>query len=74
MKVLIAGSLLLVAAMAAPVSAQTAAPTWTQDVGPLLAKHCMNCHRPGEIAPMSLLTYEAARRGRAPSATRCWPG
>ena len=61
MKVLIAGSLLLVAATAAPVFAQTPAPTWTQDVGPLLAKHCMNCHRPGEIAPMSLLTYEAAR-------------
>lgn len=32
-------------------------PTWTEDVGPLMAESCMNCHRPGQIAPMSLLTY-----------------
>ena len=37
------------------------APTFTKDVAPVLYKHCTNCHRPGEIAPMSLLTYEEAR-------------
>ncbi len=36
-------------------------PTWTRDVGPLLADSCMSCHRPGEVAPMSLLSYEEAR-------------
>ena len=52
-------SWLFVGAFTPPLLAQT--PTWSKDVGPLLAKHCMNCHRPGEIAPMSLLSYETAR-------------
>ena len=44
------------------VAAQApAVPTFTKDVAPILYKHCVSCHRPGEIAPMSLLTYEAAR-------------
>jgi Copper type II ascorbate-dependent monooxygenase, C-terminal domain len=36
-------------------------PTFTKDVAPILFKHCASCHRPGDIAPMSLLTYEQAR-------------
>jgi len=36
-------------------------PTYTRDVAPILYKHCATCHRPGEIAPMSLLTYQEAR-------------
>ena len=43
------------------VSAQGNAPTFSKDVAPVLYKHCTSCHRPGEIAPMSLLTYEEAR-------------
>jgi mono/diheme cytochrome c family protein len=39
----------------------TGVPTFSKDVAPILYKHCVNCHRPGEIAPMSLLTYEQAR-------------
>src|SRR5579872_151527 len=35
--------------------------TFTKDVAPILQKACQNCHRPGSIAPMSLLTYEDAR-------------
>ncbi len=38
-----------------------AAPTFTHDVAPILQRACQNCHRPGSIAPMSLLTYEEAR-------------
>lgn len=37
------------------------APTFSKDVAPILYKHCASCHRPGEIAPMSLMTYEQAR-------------
>jgi hypothetical protein len=37
------------------------APTFTKDVAPILYKNCTNCHRPGEIAPMSLLTFKDAR-------------
>ena len=36
-------------------------PTFSKDVAPILYKNCTSCHRPGEIAPMSLLTYDKAR-------------
>ena len=36
-------------------------PTFAKDVAPILYRNCTSCHRPGEIAPMSLLTYEEAR-------------
>src|SRR5262249_19329354 len=35
--------------------------TFTKDVAPILQRNCQVCHRPGAIAPMSLLTYEDAR-------------
>ena len=35
--------------------------TFNKDVLPILQRNCQVCHRPGEIAPMSLLTYEDAR-------------
>jgi len=38
-----------------------AAPTFTKDVAPILYKHCAGCHRPSDIAPMSLLDYKSAR-------------
>jgi len=34
--------------------------TWYQDVGPIVAAHCMGCHQDGGIAPFSLTTYEDA--------------
>jgi hypothetical protein len=36
-------------------------PTFTKDVAPILYKNCVMCHRPGEIGPMPLLTFEDAR-------------
>src|SRR5712671_5137421 len=35
--------------------------TFSKDVAPILYEHCAACHRPGEIAPFSLLTYDEAR-------------
>ncbi len=35
--------------------------TFTKDVAPVLQKNCQGCHRPGEAAPFSLLSYEQAR-------------
>jgi hypothetical protein len=46
-------------ALAADVS--TNAPTFHKDVLPILQRNCQNCHRPGQIGPMSLLTYDEAR-------------
>lgn len=38
-----------------------ATPTFSKDVAPILYKNCASCHRPGDIAPMPLLTYEQVR-------------
>ena len=35
--------------------------TFNKDVLPILQENCQNCHHPGGIAPMSLMTYEDAR-------------
>ena len=35
--------------------------TFTKDVAPILYKSCVTCHRAGEVAPMSLLTYDDVR-------------
>ena len=32
-------------------------PTYTRDVAPILFRSCAPCHRPGEAAPFSLLSY-----------------
>src|SRR4029453_6524836 len=34
---------------------------YSRHVAPILQKRCQECHRPGEIGPMSLLTYEKAK-------------
>lgn len=36
--------------------------TFTRDVAPILQQKCQVCHRPGSIAPMSLMTYEDVTR------------
>ncbi|HVR41099.1 MAG TPA: ascorbate-dependent monooxygenase [Thermoanaerobaculia bacterium] len=36
-------------------------PTFTRDIAPLLQDHCQSCHRPNNIAPMSLMTYRDAK-------------
>src|SRR6266542_6529998 len=41
--------------------AEAAAPTFSKDIAPILVKNCISCHRPGEIAPMSLMSYKEVR-------------
>src|SRR5208282_6160281 len=36
-------------------------PTFTRDVAPILQQYCVTCHRPGEAAPFSMLTYEQTK-------------
>src|SRR5437762_8080474 len=54
---------LLLLGLSASTSLLAAAPTYNKDVAPLLYEKCVTCHRPGEVAPFSLLTYpDAAKR------------
>jgi hypothetical protein len=52
---LVAGSTL------ASAFAADSAVTFHRDVEPVLQKNCQSCHRPGDIGPMPLLSYEQAR-------------
>src|SRR5579862_2440964 len=59
--------LLLVAARSAPgrsapSSSADSQVTFTRDIAPILFHSCASCHRPGEAAPFSLLTYSDAKR------------
>jgi tetratricopeptide (TPR) repeat protein len=62
----IASTLTLAACRDAPPQASQAAetpgatgpaPTFTKDVAPILYANCVTCHRPGQVAPFSLLQY-----------------
>ena len=59
------GALAMSMAVPAGLKAQQAAAqpdvTFNKDIAPILQRSCQNCHRPGQVAPMSLLTYEDAR-------------
>jgi hypothetical protein len=47
---------------AAPqTSPATGSPTFTADVAPIMYAKCVSCHRPGEVAPMSLITFKDVR-------------
>jgi len=35
--------------------------TFSKDVAPIFQRNCQVCHRPGTVAPMSLVTYDDAR-------------
>jgi hypothetical protein len=70
MKPSIAAAILIGAVMFGSLGAETGdaqggaspeVPTFSRDVAPVLYSHCVSCHRPGEAAPMSLLTYADAR-------------
>jgi len=58
LRVALLGSLMGAVALAATNSSPV---TFNKDVLPILQKNCQNCHRPGEVTPMSLLTYTDAR-------------
>lgn len=47
------------------LSAESAHPTFYRDIVPILQQRCQACHRSGEIAPFSLVTYEQ---------TKAWTG
>jgi hypothetical protein len=64
-----AARLFAAAGLLAPIialrGAGTSQPTWAGDVAPILMNNCVECHRPGQVAPFSLLGYkDAAKRAK----------
>src|SRR5262245_16344080 len=44
------------------VSGSKRALTFNKDIAPIILNHCAMCHRPGQPAPFSLLTYEEVKK------------
>jgi mono/diheme cytochrome c family protein len=61
LRTIFALSLVFSSPVTLPAQLNSAKPTFARDVAPILQRNCQTCHRPGEAAPFSLLTYEQAR-------------
>src|SRR5579862_6219701 len=57
---LVAGVYLMASSGQASVKTPVAV-TFSKDVAPIIQKNCQVCHRPGEIAPMSFMSYKEVR-------------
>src|SRR5580700_4687810 len=55
------GYVLAVGLFPAGIFAQTPGPSFGKDIAPILYAKCAMCHRPGEVAPMSLMSYNEVR-------------
>ena len=46
-------------------AANLPAVTFNKEIAPIVFNNCSSCHRPGEAAPFSLLSYgDVAKRGK----------
>lgn len=54
--------MLIALLLAALAPMKTPTPTFNKDVAPILYQNCVTCHRPGEVAPFSLIAYSDAKR------------
>jgi hypothetical protein len=59
--VLLFGGVVALTASQTRPATDAVTPTFSKDVAPIVFRNCVGCHRPGESAPMSLLTYADAR-------------
>jgi mono/diheme cytochrome c family protein len=48
-----------------PVQAQNNRVTFTETIAPIVYENCVSCHRPGEAAPFSLISYDDVRNRAA---------
>src|SRR5213592_793773 len=66
-KIVIAAAVLIAAGIraAVPMAAQKSAITFSEHVAPIVYANCVTCHRPGEAAPLSLISYADVRRAVA---------
>ena len=52
---------ILASASATAQQSDAAAPTFADHVAPIIYEKCVECHRPGSIAPMELIDYDIVR-------------
>src|SRR5258708_39367874 len=57
MGVLAAGAVVSARTLSKPVPV-----TFNKEIAPLIYQNCASCHRPGEVAPFSLLTYADVKK------------
>src|SRR5438477_1015093 len=57
----VVGMVAMTASMRATAGEDSTPVTFNKHVLPILQKNCQSCHRPGQIAPMSFLTYASTR-------------
>ena len=55
------GVVMAMSLAALPAAAGAETPTYNAEVGRILLDNCASCHRPNQVAPMSLLSYREAR-------------
>jgi hypothetical protein len=60
-KAIVAGVCALLTPASLWAETAPAAPTFTRDIAPIFQAKCEACHRPDQMAPMSLVTYEETR-------------
>jgi uncharacterized protein (TIGR03437 family) len=53
-------AVLFLLAVVRPGFAQTV--TWSEHIAPIVYNNCANCHRPGQVSPLPLLSYDDVRR------------
>lgn len=61
-------SLVLAVPVRPAQSSSGEAPTFHSDILPILQKHCQGCHKPGEIGPMPLVSYQDVKPWAAAAA------
>src|SRR3954465_13237070 len=63
-KIVIAAAVLIAAGIrvSVPIAAQKSAVTFSETIAPILYANCVTCHRPGEAAPFSLITYDDVKK------------
>ena len=43
-------------------ASHAATPTFSHDIAPIVYSNCVSCHRPGEVAPFSLFSYDDVKK------------
>ncbi len=61
-------------ALALVITSAASAATFAHDIAPILYEKCAECHRPGGVAPFSLLTYEDVKKRAAQIASATGAG